>query len=84
MKAAEATGEVFGLKALRWSYMRSTARPFPLFDLIIHSIFDIPFVIRNGKEFEALGCAVTFIGVRLLVDPVVQTLSVSAPGQAET
>ena len=41
-------------------------------------------MIRNGKESDVLGCAVTFIGVRLLVDPVVQTLSVSAPGQAET
>lgn len=63
--------------------MRSTSRPFPLFDIIIHSIFDGPFVIRDSKLLEALGCAVIFTGVRLLVDPVVQTLSISAPGQAE-
>ena len=87
MKAAQATGETSSLKALpplRWSNMRSIPRPFSLIDLIIHSLFDIRFVIRNGKEFEALGCAATFIGVRLLEDPVVQTLSVSASGQAET
>ena len=49
MEAAEVTGETLSLKALRWSTMRSTSRPFPLFDLIIQSIFDNPFVIRDGK-----------------------------------